>query len=92
MAITKNLNIMFRINYIISSIFLVPTCPRGESAECCDTDGSCSDGDDDWCCDAVFYCSNDGVDYATKKGGILCPGNDNNNEDAIDDNNSGNDM
>ena len=83
---------MFRINYIISSIFLVPTCPRGESAECCDTDGSCSDGDDDWCCDAVFYCSNDGVDYAKRKGGILCPGNDNNNEDAIDDNNGGNDM
>ena len=45
---------------------------------------------DDWCCDAVFYCSNDGVDYAKEQGGILCPGNANNNEDAVDDNNGGN--
>ena len=83
---------MLMINHIMSSIFLVPTCPRGELAECCDGDESCSDGDDDWCCDAVFYCSNDGVDYAKEKGGILCPGNDVNNIDAVANNNGGNDI
>ena len=83
---------MFMINHTMSSIFIVPICPEGEWAQCCDADESCSDEDDDWCCDAVFYCSNDGVDYAKEKEGILCPGNDNNNEDAVDDNNGGNNI
>ena len=51
---------------------IVITCPSGENAACCDTDGSCVDGDDDWCCNGNFYCSNDGVEYANNKGGILC--------------------
>jgi hypothetical protein len=50
-----------------------PRCPNGQSATCCDGDGSCTDGDDDWCCDGSFYCSNDGAEYAHAMGGILCP-------------------
>jgi hypothetical protein len=52
-----------------------PKCPLklgGGSATCCDRDRSCTDGDDDWCCGGDFYCSNNGLAYATAKGGLVC--------------------
>ena len=78
------------INHTMSSIFIVPICPEGVFAQCCDEDESCNDGSDDWCCNNGYYCSNDGVEYAKLNGGILCPENDNNNKDYVDDNNGGN--
>ena len=55
---------------------IVPICPEGGPADCCDEDKSCYDGDDYWCCNGSFYCLNDGAEYADVIGGIVCPGND----------------
>ena len=81
---------MFMLNHTMSSIFIVPICPEGEWAQCCDADEWCNNGNDDWCCNNSFYCSNDGVEYAKDQGGILCPETDYNNIYYFDDNNRGN--
>ena len=81
---------MFMLNHTMSSIFIVPICPEGEWAQCCDADEWCNNGNDDWCCNNSFYCSNDGVEYAKDQGGILCPETDYNNIYYVDDNNRGN--
>ena len=81
---------MFMLNHTMSSIFIVPICPEGEWAQCCDADEWCNNGNDDWCCNNSFYCSNDGVEYAKDQGGILCPETDYNNVYYVDDNNRGN--
>ena len=47
-------------------------CRNGNSAVCCDKDGSCTDGNDAWCCNGEFHCSHNGKKHAAQKSSDLC--------------------